>query len=319
MRGDLALGTCLQQLNLEGRAAADFAVALNRAAKGRDDVAADGQSQARPRAFALRGEEGLKDGVQVLRLNARAVVADGQHHTIVVCRLRRHADLVGFVVALEGMRGIDDQVDEDLGVRSVVASFSADNTFGYAPLEVRFTNTSQNSTQSYWNFGDGFTSTVPNPIHTYDNAGVYSASLTVDGGATISQQIEAVIKPGVDFEVDDTTVDEGDEIEFRNVSYGLIYGYEWDFGDGNTSSLENPTHSYDEDGTYTVTLTVFGEAGPVATVKADLIEVDESSRGLFPGLGCAVTPAQGAGSSAAALALLGLGLVAVWRRRQSTN
>lgn len=203
-----------------------------------------------------------------------------------------------------------------VGVNSVVASFNADNTFGYAPLEVRFTSTSQGATSHYWSFGDGYNSNNPNPVHTYDNAGTYTAQLTVDGGATVGQQIQAVVKPGVDFEVDDTTVEEGDEVEFRNVSYGLIYGYEWNFGDGTTSSLENPTHRYEKNGSYTVTLTVFGEAGPVATVKSDLIDVDEPSMGLFPGLGCSVTPAQGTGGSAAVLALLGFGVALVWRRKR---
>jgi PGF-pre-PGF domain-containing protein len=60
-----------------------------------------------------------------------------------------------------------------------IANFSANPTSGNAPLSVQFTDISQNATSRNWNFGDGTTSTDPNPSHTYNTAGTYTATLTV--------------------------------------------------------------------------------------------------------------------------------------------
>jgi len=59
-----------------------------------------------------------------------------------------------------------------------VADFYTDNTSGYAPLPVQFTDNSQNATSWNWNFGDGNNSTEQNPSHTYSTAGTYTVSLT---------------------------------------------------------------------------------------------------------------------------------------------
>jgi PGF-pre-PGF domain-containing protein/PGF-CTERM protein len=58
--------------------------------------------------------------------------------------------------------------------------------------------------------------------------------------------------------------------------------WQWDFGDGNTSTQQNPTHTYEEPGTYTVVLTVEGEAGSETVEKTDLITVtaEEEDKGI---------------------------------------
>ena len=58
-----------------------------------------------------------------------------------------------------------------------VANFKADPTSGYAPLDVQFTDRSQYATSRSWDFGDGTTSTEPNPMHTYSAAGTYTVNL----------------------------------------------------------------------------------------------------------------------------------------------
>jgi PKD repeat protein len=62
-------------------------------------------------------------------------------------------------------------------------------------------------------------------------------------------------------------------VQFDNDSFGSITAFEWDFGDGDTSSERHPIHTYDRAGTYTVTLTVDGSSGPVVVSKADYIRV----------------------------------------------
>ena len=69
-----------------------------------------------------------------------------------------------------------------IGYEKLQAFFSANPTFGPVPLEVDFSNDSTGDfTSSLWNFGDGSTSTVKNPTHTYNAPGYYSVSLTVNG------------------------------------------------------------------------------------------------------------------------------------------
>ncbi len=63
----------------------------------------------------------------------------------------------------------------------VTANFTATPTEGIAPLEATFTNTSTGTlTANLWDFGDGATSTITNPVHIYNTAGVYTVTLTAD-------------------------------------------------------------------------------------------------------------------------------------------
>lgn len=71
--------------------------------------------------------------------------------------------------------------DEEPGI---AAAFTATPTQGTAPLEVQFTDQSDGATAWAWNFGDGNTSTVRNPVHVYRQPGTYPVSLTVSDGAT---------------------------------------------------------------------------------------------------------------------------------------
>ena len=60
-----------------------------------------------------------------------------------------------------------------------IADFSSDVTTGYTPLEVQFTDLSENATEWNWNFGDRVHSTIKDPVHIYSKAGKYTVSLTV--------------------------------------------------------------------------------------------------------------------------------------------
>lgn len=81
----------------------------------------------------------------------------------------------------EGNNTASDKIRVVLPVERPVADFTAEPTSGPAPLAVRFTNLSTNSTSSLWDFGDGKTSTETNPRHTYQNPGSYTVKLTVRG------------------------------------------------------------------------------------------------------------------------------------------
>lgn len=130
-----------------------------------------------------------------------------------------------------------------------------------------------------WNFGDGNTSTQEQPgVHVYSTWGSYTIALTASSTFCIDTISRVVtIEPPLPIAVFDTLV-EGCapvSIQFNNRSeYGV--SFRWQFGDGATSSAENPFYSYQFPGVYTVTLTVTGPGGQTDTKTiANAITVHE--------------------------------------------
>jgi gliding motility-associated-like protein len=120
-----------------------------------------------------------------------------------------------------------------------------------------------------WNFGDGSTSTLQNPTHAYATAGTYPVRLviTTDNGCkdSVSNNITVYPQPtGVDFTVNGTSpCVSGNSFAFNTnatVASGTV-SYGWDFGDGSTSTLQNPTHTYAVGGTYDIKLVVITNNG----------------------------------------------------------
>ncbi|MBZ0279589.1 MAG: PKD domain-containing protein [Anaerolineae bacterium] len=148
------------------------------------------------------------------------------------------------------------------------AVFSADKTSGNTPLTIQFTNQSTGQITSYnWDFGDGQTSVDTSPSHIYTVAGTYRVLLTVigPGGQDIAEiSIAANAPPNAPAAAFNATPISGDaplNVSFTNQSTGNITGYSWDFGDGQTSTEQSPSHSYTTPGTYTVKLIVTGPGG----------------------------------------------------------
>jgi PKD repeat protein len=145
-----------------------------------------------------------------------------------------------------------------------VADFEANPTEGCTPLVVFFDDQSSNSPTSWsWSFPGGSpgSSTLQNPTVTYNTPGTFNVSLTAtnsqgSNSITVNNLIEVLPDPvaDFDFQVDENTVD------FENLSQ-FADSYDWDFGDGESSTQTNPIHNYDEDGDYTVTLTASNECG----------------------------------------------------------
>ncbi|MEL7533131.1 MAG: PKD domain-containing protein, partial [Bacteroidota bacterium] len=149
-------------------------------------------------------------------------------------------------------------------VKGPVVDIVAMPDSGCNPLAVQFNSnivTTSPVTNLNWYFGDGNTSNLPNPNHTYTNAGTYPVSISVTDldGCTDSTQLPnpiLVSEPTADF-VSPSPIDcPGVPIAFNNLSAGLNLTYAWDFGDGNISNQSNPAHVYANNGTYTVSLTV---------------------------------------------------------------
>ena len=105
-----------------------------------------------------------------------------------------------------------------------------------------------------WNFGDGGTSTLPNPQHTYSRGGAFTVSLTIITTGDIGRTME---KPGyvfieavdtdVDFEASKTNIVLGETLLFTDLSVNeavSVLSRQWDFGDGASSSETAPRHTY---------------------------------------------------------------------------
>lgn len=154
---------------------------------------------------------------------------------------------------------------------SPTAGFSADPTSGCAPLTVQFTDESSANVLSWnWSFpgGDPATSTGENPVVTYQTPGTYNVTLIVSSShssdtLTLSNLIMAAEGASASF----SSVVSGDTVTFTNTSTNAV-SYLWDFGDGNTSTEENPEHIYSQNGNYDVTLTAFGSCDTTTVTQA---------------------------------------------------
>ena len=135
----------------------------------------------------------------------------------------------------------------------------ADPTEGNAPLSVQFTdNSTGNVTAWSWNFGDGNTSTEQSPNHIYTTSGTYTISLNASNayGYSISNPatITVLEPPAAAFTADPAEGNAPLTVQFTDNSTGNVTAWLWNFGDGNTSTVQNPTHTYATADTYTVTL-----------------------------------------------------------------
>ncbi|MBC8172612.1 MAG: PKD domain-containing protein, partial [Chitinophagales bacterium] len=127
-----------------------------------------------------------------------------------------------------------------------------------------------------WDFGDGGTSTSADPEHDYEIGGTYTVSLTVttDKGcvSTYSDIVDLLSGPDADFNVDDVCQNIAAEFENETtVPAGVtLEEYDWDFGDGESSDLENPDHFYDAPGDYEITLIATSSNGCKDTISYDI-------------------------------------------------
>ena len=159
-----------------------------------------------------------------------------------------------------------------------VADFSGTPTAGNAPLQVTFTDLSSGTVDSWlWDFGNGDTSSLQSPVYTYNSTGTYTVSLTVTNSAGSNQAIKtdyitvSADAPEADFSGTPTVGEAPLLVSFTDLSTGSIDTWNWDFGDNDSSALQNPTHEYVTPGSYTVSLTVSGAGGSTTEVKTDYI------------------------------------------------
>jgi parallel beta-helix repeat protein len=155
------------------------------------------------------------------------------------------------------------------------ADFTADPLSGDAPLTVQFTDISSGEPfRWYYQFGDGYSSTSKNPVHTYRNPGTYTVTLSIMSRentkviTTTTEKVGYLTVKGMpedqlvaNFTASPMTGEAPLVVSFTDTSTGNPTGYRYSFGDLSVSAGPDPVHTYRRPGTYDVQLTVWTTAG----------------------------------------------------------
>jgi YVTN family beta-propeller protein len=171
------------------------------------------------------------------------------------------------------------------GISTFNAAFSVSPDSGTAPLNANFTDKSTGSPTSWkWYFGDGASSTEQNPSHIYNKTGLYSVTLTTSRLANISTVTKnnyiaisnGIVTPISAFSASPNSGKAPLNVRFTDMSTGSITSWKWYFGDGNNSTEQNPTYTYNNTGQYAVTLTVSNTDASYSLTKYRHISVGNS-------------------------------------------
>jgi gliding motility-associated-like protein len=173
-----------------------------------------------------------------------------------------------------------------------VANFTGAPLTGCSPLIVNFQDQSTGSPASWnWNFGNGNTSSLQNPTASYFTPGSYTVTLTVtnsNGSNTLtrSQYITVYEGPVVDFAAIPLSGCFPLRVQFEDLSTpgsgNTNVTWLWDFGNGSTSTLQNPLSVYNTAGSFSITLRVTNDKGCIKTIsRPNYINVTNGVKALF--------------------------------------
>ncbi len=172
-------------------------------------------------------------------------------------------------------------------------TFTVSPSSGCTPLTVTFTNLSTNATNYHWDFGDAGTSTSVSPTHTYTTAGTDTVTMIAygQGGCNDTMRYYPVTVIGAPTTVcaftpvNNLQACDSLTVQFTNGSTNAM-AYLWGFGDGGTSTLTNPSHTYTASGTYNVTLIAYDTTacGVASDTSRHLnqITINTSAHAAFP-------------------------------------
>ena len=152
-------------------------------------------------------------------------------------------------------------------IQDPVADFTLSDTTGCGNTQITLTDaTNPTGLALLWDFGDGDTSTATNPSHLFTNTSntqdsSYSITLIVTAGTgcsdTIVKQFEAFANPLAIFGAAEVCEYKITQFTDSSLAGGVsLVTWDWDFDDGTNDTLQNPTHTYGQDGNYTVQLII---------------------------------------------------------------
>ena len=170
-----------------------------------------------------------------------------------------------------------------------IPNFTVPNQVVCFGSPITFTNTSQNTSNFTWNFGDGLTSTDSIPIHTYDTTGTFTVSLTVTGGACSVTKTETafinVVDPLCDFSFTTNGMCMPVVVTFSSISPSAV-SWLWDFGNGITSTLQNPVYTFLTTPTSSLSLTITDANGCTKTNTKNNVGYYNSNASVDNASGC---------------------------------
>ena len=206
------------------------------------------------------------------------------------------------VLTVTGFNGCTSQKTMQIKVNGPTTAFSYSNIIGCKPLQATFKVKTEKTLTLVWDFGDGTALRAPDSVvtHTYTTAGSYlpkmiivdttGCSVLINGSDTIK-----AIGVTASFNNSGTIVCNSGGVQFTNtsVSNDFITNYNWNFGDGTTSTQQNPVHQYTTLGTYATTLNVITQQGckDTATIPANVkvvtgpkVSISGDTAGCVPAL-----------------------------------
>ena len=170
-------------------------------------------------------------------------------------------------VSLNGCIGYDTITFEFQDIQAIIDGNKKD---GCIPITAYFNDQSSVNfgyiSQWEWQFGDGSTSYNQNPNYTFNSAGNFDVSLLVTSNygctssTTITDFVDANPIAVADFSINPAPAIVDELIDFTNLSEGAEF-WEWNFGDNTGSFEQHPMHSYEENGTYTISLIAHNSSG----------------------------------------------------------
>ena len=145
---------------------------------------------------------------------------------------------------------------------------------------VNFTNTSFDADSNFWQFGDGSSSTLVNPVHTFSEDGVYTIQLDATnacGTTSSTATVTIVTVPTAAFSANSSNGCVPFVVQFNDLSSANATSWNWNFPGGNpsASTLQNPMVTYNSTGTYDVSLEVSNGAGSNSSSQAAFIVVGD--------------------------------------------
>lgn len=173
------------------------------------------------------------------------------------------------------------------------ADFYSPDTVSCVGKPISFINGSTGSAlQHTWNFGDNTGSTDINPVHAYSAVGLYTIKLLVTDQYGCKDSLTRpdyinISLPKAGFKVSDSvSTCPPLEVVFTNTATNYR-SVSWDFGDGNTSVLDNPTHTYTSAGVFFAVQTVTGPGGCQDRFTQRIeVKGPSGSFSFAPGIGC---------------------------------
>ncbi|MCA3009279.1 MAG: SUMF1/EgtB/PvdO family nonheme iron enzyme [Phycisphaerales bacterium] len=221
------------------------------------------------------------------------VLLDGSGSLTTALAIPNHPTLWGFEFDVQAvdldlytlaLRWAENDLEVTTGPAPAVAAFTATPTSGSAPLTVSFANTSTYATSYAWTFGDGTSSTLPNPPPKVYLGGTYTVTLTATGPGGVSTAQQQIVVSGgnaapvASFTATPTSGSAPLTVQFSDTSTQSPLWWLWDFDNDGVfdSAQQNPSWTYTQNGWYSVRLVVVNFLGGSSVTRTALVQVGVS-------------------------------------------